>query len=192
MCRRDGRAIERPAQELAYEVLHRGIATGEYPPGTWVREDEVVARAGVSRTPVREALQRLQTEGMVELVRHRGALVVGWTAQDLDDLYDLRVVLEAYGARRAAGCCAGEDLEHLRGLCDRMDGLLPASDRDGREQLALLCIDFHTGLHRASGNRQLVALIPSIVARPRRAPRRAGRHRRCRGRTAAPRSHPRR
>lgn len=50
--------MERPARELAREVLHRGIATGEYPPGGWVREDELVPRAGVSRTPVREALQR--------------------------------------------------------------------------------------------------------------------------------------
>lgn len=154
------------ARELAYEVLHRGIANGQYPPGSWLREEDVAATAGVSRTPVREALHRLQAEGLVQLVRHRGAVVVGWTAQDLDDLYDLRVVIEAYGVRRAAQRRDAVDFPALYAMCAEMDGLLPDADEHDRQRLGQLCIDFHTELQRASGNRQLLAMLPMVLAPP--------------------------
>jgi DNA-binding GntR family transcriptional regulator len=150
----------------AYEVLHRGIASGQYPPGSWLREEDVAATAGVSRTPVREALHRLQAEGLVEIQRHRGAMVVGWTAEDLDDLYDLRVILECHGVRRAAARRENIDFPVLWAMCDEMDELLPHADEHDLQRLGQFCIDFHTILQRASGNRLLLTLLPAVLGTP--------------------------
>lgn len=158
--------MSRSAREHAYDVLRRGIAVGTYPAGSWLREEDVAAEAGVSRTPVREALHRLQAEGMVQLMRHRGALVVGWTAEDLDNLYELRTTIERYGAGRAALHRTADQLEYLQKLCARMDEILPTAGEQEMQQLGALCVDFHTEIHRASGNRQLAALVPSVLAPP--------------------------
>jgi DNA-binding GntR family transcriptional regulator len=158
--------MARSARELAYEVVQRGILSGEYRPGSWLREEDVAAAAGVSRTPVREALHRLQAEGLVQLLRHRGAVVVGWTAEDLDDMYDLRVMIEGYGVRRATGQRDKVDFAALYAICDEIDQLLPEADEEGRQRLGELCIDFHTILQRGSGNRQLMAILPTLLATP--------------------------
>jgi len=154
------------AKEHVYDLLRGRIASGTYPGGTWLREEEIATGAGVSRTPVREALHRLDAEGLVQLVRHRGALVIGWTAADLDDLFDLRIVLEGYSARRAAERRTDAQVIELRAQCDLMDERLPNADEVGLQQLATLSADFHAAVGRAAGNRQLVALIPTIVAQP--------------------------
>jgi DNA-binding GntR family transcriptional regulator len=154
------------AREHAYDVLRRGIADGTYPAGSWLREEDVAAAAGVSRTPIREALHRLQAEGLVQLMRHRGALVVGWTEDDLDNLYELRTTIEGYGAGRAALHRTSDQLEHLQKLCTTMDELLPTAGEEEMQQLGVLCVEFHNEIHRASGNRQLAALMPSILAPP--------------------------
>jgi DNA-binding GntR family transcriptional regulator len=158
--------MARSARELAYEVVQRGIASGEYLPGSWLREEDVAAAAGVSRTPVREALHRLQAEGLVQLLRHRGAVVVGWTAEDLDDLYDLRVMIEGYGVRRAAQHREAIQFAALYAMCDEMDAVLPDADEDDLQRLGELCIDFHTTLQQASGNRQLLAILPTLIGGP--------------------------
>jgi DNA-binding GntR family transcriptional regulator len=158
--------MAKSARAVAYEVLQRGIASGRYPPGSWLREEDVAAAAGVSRTPVREALHRLQAEGVVQILRNRGAVVVGWTAQDLDDIYDLRVLLEGYGVRRAAQARDEVDFAGLRAMCTEMEQLLPEADEQDLQRIGQLCIDFHTTLNQASRNRQLLAIIPTLLATP--------------------------
>lgn len=139
-----------------------GISSGKYPPGSRLREDEIAEAAGVSRTPVREALNRLQAEGFVRIVRNRGAEVVGWTAQDLDDIFELRVLLEGYGVRRAAS--RRVDTTTLREICDRTDAVF-SGDGD-RKTLSELAIEFHTELHRLSGSRQLLSILPILLGAP--------------------------
>lgn len=158
--------MARSARAVAYEVLQRGIASGEYPPGSWLREEDVAAAAGVSRTPVREALHRLQAEGLVQILRNRGAVVVGWTARDLDDIYDLRVLLEGYGVRRAAQARENVDFDGLRAMCTEMEQLLPGAGEPELQRIGGLCIDFHVTLNQASQNRQLIAIIPTLLATP--------------------------
>ncbi|MDT7618274.1 MAG: hypothetical protein QOF00_5721 [Pseudonocardiales bacterium] len=154
------------ARAAAYEALQRGIANGQYPPGSWLREEDVAAAAGVSRTPVREALHRLQAEGLVQILRNRGALVVGWTAQDLDDIFDLRVLLEGYGVRRAAQARDNVDFDALSVMCTEMEQLLPGAGEPELQHIGRLCIDFHVTLNQASRNRQLIAIIPTLLATP--------------------------
>lgn len=157
--------MARSARVRAYDHLRRGIEDGSYPTGTWLREEDVALAAGVSRTPVRDALQRLQAEGLVQIQRNRGALVVGWSSQDLDDLYDLRVLLECYGIRRAAARAEHLDLPALDRMCEEMDQLLARSG-PATPRLGPLCIEFHLALHRATANRRLLSLLPGVLNPP--------------------------
>lgn len=154
------------AKVAAYEAVQRGIASGQYPPGSWLREEDVAAAAGVSRTPVREALHRLQAEGLVQILHNRGAMVVGWTARDLDDMYDVRVMLEGYAVRRAARCPADIDFAALDAMCAEMERLLPEADEEDLQRIGVLCVDFHTALAQAANNRQLLAILPTLLAPP--------------------------
>jgi DNA-binding GntR family transcriptional regulator len=150
---------------VAYEAIRRAIASGEYAPGSWLREEDLAARAGVSRTPVREALRQLNIEGLIEIVPNRGALVLGWTACDLDDVHDLRAMLEGYAVRRTAET-PGVDLAGLTALCTEMERLLDEGGETDYARIGELSVDFHTALHEASGNRLLTSVLPALIQIP--------------------------
>jgi DNA-binding GntR family transcriptional regulator len=151
------------AADMAYQAIQHGIATGDFPPGSWIREPEVAARSGVSRTPVREALRRLDAEGIVELVPNRGAQVIGWTAQDLDDIFDLRMMLEGYAIRRAVEAPRDAiDLPALESLCSEMERLLAEGGPANYKRISELAVQFHSDLHQVAGNRQLISILPGL------------------------------
>lgn len=152
------------AAESVYAVLRDGIIGGTYLPGSRLPEEDVASTVGVSRTPVREALNRLQAEGLVKILRNRGAVVVGWTAEDLDDIFELGVMLEGYGARRAAGSIS--DVKRLYEICDETDRLSSQGLESNRDELSRLARQFHTELHQMGGNRQLVAFLPTLISAP--------------------------
>ena len=90
------------AVDKAYQTVRERIVRGIYPAASRITEQQVAADAGVSRTPVREALRRLHAEGLLEFVPHQGAIVADWTTEDRDDVFELRAMLESYGVGRAA------------------------------------------------------------------------------------------
>ena len=83
-------------------MIRDAIVDGRLEPGRRLKEEELARELGISRTPVREALLVLQTEGLLDVAPNRGATVRAYAAEDLDDLYQLRAVLEGFAARRAA------------------------------------------------------------------------------------------
>jgi DNA-binding GntR family transcriptional regulator len=88
--------------DRAYVTLREEIITAEVAPGTLLREDELTARLGLGRTPVREAIQRLRREGYVTILPRRGTLVSEISITDLAAIYEVRARLESWGARLAA------------------------------------------------------------------------------------------
>ncbi len=106
-------------------VLRPAILVGDLPPGIRLIEEEVASHLGVSRGPVREALGILRDEGLVTIAARRGAVVVGLTPADIDDLYDLRIVLECHAIRRATANVRDADIKYLRGLDAGMVALAP-------------------------------------------------------------------
>ena len=106
-------------------VLRPAILVGDLPLGIRLIEEEVASHLGVSRGPVREALGILRDEGLVTIAARRGAVVVGLTPADIDDLYDLRIVLECHAIRRATANVRDADIEYLRGLDAGMVALAP-------------------------------------------------------------------
>ena len=135
--------------QLAYDAVRERIASGTVVPGEWLREHAVATSLGLSRTPVREALRLLAAEGVVELVQNRGARVVDWSPEDIDEAYRLRALIEGYGAglaaRRADEACIAE----LRALQDRYERAL-ASD-DSAATPAQCNDDFHAAVLAAAG-----------------------------------------
>src|SRR4051794_27444888 len=101
------------ADEIAFR-LERGILEGEFPPGTHLFQDELCSRFGVSRTPVREALRKLQAQHLLVLTPNKGATVRVPTRVDLEEIYAVRAELEGFAAELAAAHVTDEMLERLR------------------------------------------------------------------------------
>src|SRR4051812_24178230 len=101
------KAPERPSlTEFAVQQIRNAIISGELPAETFTTAEELAARLDVSRTPVREALGRLEQAGMVRIVRNQGVRILPVTSQDLDDVFQLRIQLEVPAAYRAAQLAA--------------------------------------------------------------------------------------
>ncbi len=110
-------ATPQPDQaDRAYQAIREDIAGGRYQPGQRLVEAEIAQRAGVSRTPVRQALRWLEREGVVEIEKRRGATMRALSAQQIADLYELSAQLEAFACRLAARRGHDEDREALRNL----------------------------------------------------------------------------
>jgi DNA-binding GntR family transcriptional regulator len=157
------------AGDLAYSTLRSGILDGRYPPGERLGEIEVAAEIGLSRTPVREALRRLGSEGLVDVLPNRGARVRTWTVDDLEQTYELRAVLEGLGARRAAARISAEQLAELDRLADEMVGCDPSLGRRPAgefDDLAMLNARFHAVIVEASGSDRLAATLAGLIQLP--------------------------
>jgi DNA-binding GntR family transcriptional regulator len=152
------------ATDTAYEAVRQMILSGEAGAGTRLGESELAETLGLSRTPVREALQRLGADGLVEVLPHRGARVVRWTRQDLEEIFELRSLLEPYAAARAARIGQDEGvLADLAGLCAAMESAAADGDLD---RVARLNSRFHAAIIDASGNRRLPAMLASVMHAP--------------------------
>ncbi|PSK99509.1 DNA-binding GntR family transcriptional regulator [Murinocardiopsis flavida] len=150
------------ATDRAYTHTKDAILGRRYEGGAIVSEGDIAADVGVSRTPVREALLRLQAEGLVRLYPKRGALIVPVSRQEVDDVIETRRLVEGYTVERAA---AG-DLAGRAALAGRLTGLLEAME-DGLaagDTTAFVHADreFHRTIVAAAGNDILNALYESL------------------------------
>lgn len=113
--------VHASAQEEAYQHIKRGIRMGALRPGTRLAPDDIAAEIGTSRMPVREALNRLATEGLIVNRPNRGAVVRVLTAKEVREVFAMRSVLEGLAASMAAENVTDNDLEDLERLLLRMD-----------------------------------------------------------------------
>lgn len=154
---------ERPV-ELAYGLIRKQILSGEQAGGEWLRESELAASIGVSRTPVREALRRLEADGLVRHERNRGAQVQSWAFKDLENVYAIRSRLEPWGCALAASSGAA-DLDELKRLANEMD-LAAGGEELDMDRLTTLNAEFHNAILVASGNDRLRSLMATLVQVP--------------------------
>lgn len=154
------------ATEWAYQRLRAAILDGTYPQSSRLGEIELAELLGTSRTPVRDALRRLSYEGLVEIVAHKGARVSSYTVEDIEELFDLREMLEGYAARRAVGRITAADLDRMRELCDVMDGCGPVTDPERYALLVRTNEEFHRVVHRAAGSRRFLDLAATAAHVP--------------------------
>lgn len=154
-----------PSAERVYRELRRRIMTWQLPPGTALREVQIAADFGVSRTPVSQAIQRLRADGLIEPRGRRGVEVRRWSQRDLEDTYRMRANLEAWAARLAAERSDEVDLARLRTLADEMSELARMQPLD-HERIAELNIEFHELVRSAAGSHRLVEALTTVVHIP--------------------------
>ncbi|WP_027893784.1 MULTISPECIES: GntR family transcriptional regulator [Calidithermus] len=152
--------FQRPSsvREAAYLHLREAILGGTLLPGTRISEPGLAESLGISRTPVREALQRLSQEGLVELSPNKGARVRVITPQEVREVYEVRALLEAEGARLAAQRASEAELEALAQRLEALDRI-PAEQYP--EQMRV-DFEFHSLLMEASHNRTLARVYQDL------------------------------
>jgi DNA-binding GntR family transcriptional regulator len=158
--------VERPAplREAVYDALVEMIITAELQPGQHLVENDLAAQLGVSRQPVREALQRMQTEGWVDLRPALGAFVHIPTDDEADQLLAARTMLETESARLAAEHATLEQVEQLWELYRSGEAALASDDQEG---LVAANASLHSHIVTMSRNKVLADLIGSVDHRVR-------------------------
>ena len=118
----------RTMQEIVYDEIRDAVLSGKYPPGKRLVADEIARELGVSRMPVREALQRLQLAGLISITRHKGAVVSELSEPDIVEIYHIRAVLDGLATRLAAPNLTQTDHQALLALLEEMETAAKAND----------------------------------------------------------------
>ena len=156
----------RPGDDV-YVAIKDAIASGHYAPGQYLREEQLAKRLGVSRTPVREALRRLDAEGWVDTRPNYGVRVKAWTLQDAQEIFEARILIEPHLAGRAAQRIGADDLGRLKTLADTMLAITrePVTP-DSTEAWFAANGEFHAIITAAAGNARLDRALRSMKETP--------------------------
>ncbi|MFK8034703.1 MAG: GntR family transcriptional regulator [Hyphomicrobiales bacterium] len=137
--------------EVAYLQLHNAIRTGLFQPGDRLREEDVSKRLSLSRTPVREALRKLESDGIVQHRARIGAVIRTLSQPEVVELYEMRAVLERTAAQMAAKHASGAEIDTLEELNENIH-----TARDNALAAAAFNQDFHRCIYMATRNRFLL------------------------------------
>ncbi|MFO7171081.1 MAG: GntR family transcriptional regulator [Chloroflexota bacterium] len=149
----------RTVTEQVLAELRRMILGGALVPGSRIDQAELAQRFGVSVVPVREALARLQSSGLVRIVPRRGVFVEALSAEELVDIYNVRELLEEHAARLAGPNLTDDDILAMEGLVERMEAA--AAEQDYDTYLALNR-EFHFTIYRAARRPYLLQVISQL------------------------------
>jgi DNA-binding GntR family transcriptional regulator len=154
-------------KQHAYQVIRDKLLQGSLKAGTRLSDDVLAQEMGISRSPVREAITQLASEGLVEHRPRTGAFVKQPDRRELEELYEIREALEQYAVRQAALRIGAADLARLRELCDEMRGFvrecrkapMAVAPPDLVQRFLANDLAFHTVLVGAAGNQRLTKLL---------------------------------
>ncbi|MFG6621520.1 GntR family transcriptional regulator [Sulfitobacter sp. 1A05707] len=141
--------------EKVYTQLRRRLITGYYDPGTRLKEEALAAELNVSRTPVRNSIARLVSEGLLTLGEKRGALVTPWRAENTAEVFTLRILLEGHGAYLCAKNATAEQICVLERTCEEMENHFAAKSSDWVKRLDAGNRTIHEMLYEGSGSSHL-------------------------------------
>lgn len=149
----------KPLRELVFEALREAIIQGRLHPGERLMEIQLAEELGVSRTPVREAIRKLELEGLVLMIPRKGAYVSQISMKDIADVFEIRRALEGLAARLAAERATDEEIERLERALVKISEVAEAEDLDGA---VALDTDFHEELMAASHNPRLSQMVSNL------------------------------
>jgi DNA-binding GntR family transcriptional regulator len=142
------------------EQLRDAVLSGAYPSGAQLRQDALAASFGVSRIPVREALLQLEAEGLVRIAPHKGAVVTGLSRVEVDDVFELRGILEPRLLRRSAPLLSEEDFARL----DALQGTFAdAVRRQDAGRWGVLNAELHTALYSRADLPRTMAFVGNLL-----------------------------
>jgi DNA-binding GntR family transcriptional regulator len=151
--------------EAVYQQLRTAILSGVFRPGQSLRQEDVAAQLGVSRGPLREALPKLEAEGMIVSLPHRGYTVVSLALEEIAEIFELRAMLEASLAGLAAKARDEQTLQKLRELDAAMRALTSATEPAARLPWFDLNYEFHTTLLACAGRKHHLRILELVRAR---------------------------
>ena len=151
--------IAKPLEEQVFRTLEEEILSGERAPGTSLSEVAVGERLGVSRTPVRAALHRLKEEGLVEIVPHKGAKVIGVSIDEVMSTYYIRMRLEGLAVRMAIERLTEEEISALTRFVELSEYYSTKGDAD---KLKDMDTEFHALIYKSSGSRMLTRILSEL------------------------------
>lgn len=148
-----------PLRDVVFKTLRRGILTGELKPGERLMEIHLANRLGVSRTPIREAIRKLELEGLVTMVPRRGAEVANITEKNLKDVLEVRQALESLAIELACERISEEAKDSLKEKLDQVESAVRTGDTGA---IASADVAFHDAIVEASGNARLIQLVSNL------------------------------
>lgn len=149
-----------PLRDLVFNTLRQAILTGELKPGERLMEIHLANRLGVSRTPIREAIRKLELEGLVTMIPRRGAEVAQITEKSMKDVLEVRRALDALCAELACDRISEEEMGKLEEACA---GFEKATRTGDTTAIAKADVALHDIIVAATGNRRLVQLVNNLA-----------------------------
>lgn len=148
-----------PLRDVVFQTLRQAILRGELEPGERLMEIHLAERLGVSRTPIREAIRKLELEGLVVMIPRRGAIVASITEKDLKDVLEVRRTLEMMAAEIA---CQRITPELLKELADAGEEFQQLQNTDDYTSLAAADVKFHDIIYAATDNQRLISILNNL------------------------------
>ena len=148
-----------PLRDVVFKTLRRAILTGELKPGERLMEIHLANRLGVSRTPIREAIRKLELEGLVTMIPRRGAEVADITEKNLKDVLEVRRALEGLAIELACQRITEEKKQDLREKLSQVETAVSTKDSSA---IASADVAFHNTIVEASDNDRLIQLVSNL------------------------------
>ena len=148
-----------PLREVVFKTLRQSILTGELKPGERLMEIHLAEKLGVSRTPIREAIRKLELEGLVTMIPRRGAEVAKISEKNLKDVLEVRTCLDSLAVRLACQRITDEQIDDLKKACD--DFVL-ATKTGEATAITKADVNLHDVIVRATGNERLQQMINTL------------------------------
>ncbi|MGI6065118.1 MAG: GntR family transcriptional regulator [Bacillota bacterium] len=150
----------KPLREIVFDTLREAIINGNLKPGERLMEVQLAEEMGVSRTPVREAIRKLELENFVVMIPRKGAYVAGISLKDIADVYEVRAALESLAAGLAAERITEDELEKLERL---LIAVAEAAERSDLNEWVQKDTEFHDIIYKASRNDRLVQIVNNLM-----------------------------
>lgn len=148
-----------PLRDVVFNTLRQAILTGELKPGERLMEIHLANRLGVSRTPIREAIRKLELEGLVTMIPRRGAEVAQITEKSMSDVLEVRRAMDALCAELACDRISEEELAKLEVACENFEKATKTKDV---KKIAQADVELHDIILQATGNQRLIQLINNL------------------------------
>lgn len=148
-----------PLRDLVFNSIRDAILTGDLTPGERLMEKNLAEKIGVSRTPVREALRKLELEGFVEVIPRKGAMVTVITEKDIKNVLEIRAVLEGLAAKLACIYMSDDEIELLIKIKNEFE---QAANAKEIEQMVIKDIELHDLIFKSTKNLKLVFMINNL------------------------------
>ena len=148
-----------PLRDVVFNTLRQAILTGELKPGERLMEIHLANRLGVSRTPIREAIRKLELEGLVTMIPRRGAEVAQITEKSMNDVLEVRRAMDALCVELACDRISQEELGSLKKACENFEHAVRSKDV---KKVAQADVALHDIILQATGNQRLIQLVNNL------------------------------